>query len=105
MSTLGKDRIRIKLRAYDHRLLEKAVSEIIETAKSTGARISGPIPCPVKIHKQTIQRSVHVDKKSREQFELRVYSRIVDIIDPTQQTVDALGRLSLATGVDVEIHL
>ena len=82
-----------------------AVAEIVDTARNTGAGVAGPIPLPTNIHKYTIQRSVHVDKKSREQFEMRVHKRLMDILDPTQQTVDALGKLSLPAGVDVEIKL
>ncbi|MGL4722573.1 MAG: 30S ribosomal protein S10 [Desulfovibrionaceae bacterium] len=103
MTRVSNDCIRIKLFAYDYRVLEKAVREIIETGRNTGARIAGPIPYPTKIYKQTVLRSVHVDKKSREQFELRVHTRLVDILDPTQQTVDSLGKLSLPAGVYVEI--
>ena len=96
MTTVSSDRIRIKLKAYDYRILDKAV---------TGAGVAGPIPLPTNIHKYTIQRSVHVDKKSREQFEMRIHKRLMDILEPTQQTVDALGKLSLPAGVDVEIKL
>ena len=103
--TVSSDRIRIKLKAYDYRILDKAVAEIVDTARNTGAGVAGPIPLPTNIHKYTIQRSVHVDKKSREQFEMRVHKRLMDILDPTQQTVDALGKLSLPAGVDVEIKL
>lgn len=105
MVSMQSDRIRIKLKAYDYRILDKAVSEIVDTAKNTGAAIAGPIPLPTNIHKYTIQKSVHVDKKSREQFEMRVHKRLLDILEPTQQTVDALGKLSLPAGVDVEIKL
>ena len=103
MTTVSSDCIRIKLRAYDFRILDKAVA--VDTARNTGAGVAGPIPLPTRIHKFTIQRSVHVDKKSREQFEMRVHKRLMDIIEPTQQTVDALGKLSLPAGVDVEIKL
>ncbi|GAB4537405.1 MAG: 30S ribosomal protein S10 [Thermodesulfovibrionia bacterium] len=96
-------RIRISLRAYDHRLLDRSVREIVETAKRTGARVSGPVPLPTKIHRITVLRSPHVDKKSREQFEIRTHKRLIDILDPTPQTVDALQQLDLAAGVDVEI--
>ena len=101
MTTVSSDRIRIKLKAYDYRILDKAVAEIVDT----GAGVAGPIPLPTNIHKYTIQRSVHVDKKSREQFEMRIHKRLMDILEPTQQTVDALGKLSLPAGVDVEIKL
>ncbi|MBI5042695.1 MAG: 30S ribosomal protein S10 [Nitrospirae bacterium] len=98
-------KIRIRLRAYDHRLLDQSVSEIVQTAKRTSARIIGPVPLPTKINKVTVLRSPHVDKKSREQFEIRTHKRLIDIIDPTPQTVDALMKLDLAAGVDVEIKL
>ena len=104
MTTVSSDRIRIKLKAYDYRILDKAVAEIVDTARNTGAGVAGAIPLP-NIHKYTIQRSVHVDKKSREQFEMRIHKRLMDILEPTQQTVDALGKLSLPAGVDVEIKL
>jgi len=105
MVTMTSDRIRIKLKAYDYRILDKAVAEIIESARNTGASVVGPIPLPTKIHKVTVNRSVHVDKKSREQFEVRTHKRLLDILEPTQQTVDALGKLNLPAGVDVEIKL
>ncbi len=98
-------KIRIKLKAYDHRLLDQSVKEIVDTAQRTGARISGPVPLPTKISKFTILRSPHVDKKSREQFEIRTHKRLIDIYDPTPDTVDALMKLELASGVDVEIKL
>lgn len=97
------EKIRISLRAYDHRLLDQSVKEIVDTAKRTGARISGPVPLPTKIHRITVLRSPHVDKKSREQFEIRTHKRLIDILDPTPQTVDALMKLDLSAGVDVEI--
>jgi small subunit ribosomal protein S10 len=98
-------KIRIKLKAYDHRLLDQSVKEIVDTAQRTGARIAGPIPLPTRISKFTILRSPHVDKKSREQFEIRTHKRLIDIYDPTPDTVDALMKLELASGVDVEIKL
>ncbi|HTZ16927.1 MAG TPA: 30S ribosomal protein S10 [Dissulfurispiraceae bacterium] len=98
-------KIRIKLKAYDHRLLDQSVREIVDTASRTGARISGPVPLPTKISKFTVLRSPHVDKKSREQFEIRTHKRLIDIFDPTPDTVDALMKLELASGVDVEIKL
>ena len=98
-------KIRIKLKAYDHRLLDQSVREIVDTAQRTGARISGPIPLPTKINKFTILRSPQIDKKSREQFEIRTHKRLIDIYDPTPDTVDALMKLELASGVDVEIKL
>ena len=98
-----ENRIRIRLKAYDHRLLDKSASEIVETTKRTGARVVGPIPLPTEINKFCVLRSPHVDKKSREQFEIRTHKRLLDILDPTPQTVDALMRLDLPGGVDVEI--
>ncbi len=98
-------KIRIRLKAYDHRILDQSVSEIVDTAKRTGARVAGPIPLPTVKNKWTVLRSPHVDKKSREQFEIRTYKRILDILDPTPQTVDALMKLDLSAGVDVEIKL
>jgi small subunit ribosomal protein S10 len=97
--------IRIRLRAYDHRLLDQSTKEIVGTAKRTGAEVRGPIPLPTRIEKFTINRSPHIDKKSREQFEIRTHKRVLDIVDPTPQTVDALMKLDLAAGVDVEIKL
>ena len=105
MVAMNSARIRIKLKAYDYRLLDKAVSEIVDSAHNTGATIAGPIPLPTRIHKVTVNKSVHVDKKSRDQFEMRVHKRLMDLLEPTQQTVDALGKLSLPAGVDVEIKL
>jgi small subunit ribosomal protein S10 len=98
-------KIRIRLKGYDHRLLDQSVVEIIDTAKRTGANVSGPIPLPTRINRWTVLRSPHVDKKSREQFEIRTHKRLLDILDPTPQTVDALMKLDLAAGVDVEIKL
>lgn len=97
--------IRIRLKAFEHRILDQATSEIANTAKRTGASIRGPIPLPTKIEKYTVLRSPHIDKKSREQFEIRTHKRLLDIIEPTPQTVDALMKLDLAAGVDVEIKL
>ena len=97
--------IRIRLKAFDHRVLDQSTGEIVTTAKRTGARVRGPIPLPTRIEKFTVLRSPHVDKKSREQFEIRTHKRLLDIIDPTPQTVDALMKLDLAAGVDVEIKL
>jgi small subunit ribosomal protein S10 len=102
---MDTQKIRIRLKSYDHRLLDQSVVEIVDTAKRTGARVVGPVPLPVRINRFTVLRSPHVDKKSREQFEVRTHKRLVDIIDPTSQTVDALMRLDLAAGVDVEIKL
>ncbi len=102
---ITSQKIRICLRAFDHRVLDNSVTEIINTVRKTGARISGPIPIPTKINRYTVLRSPHVDKKSREQFEIRTHKRVIDIIDPSSQTVDALMKLDLASGVDVEIKL
>jgi small subunit ribosomal protein S10 len=96
-------KIRIKLRAYDHRLLDQSTQEIVSAAQRTGAGINGPIPLPTTISKYTVNRSPHVDKKSREQFETRTHKRLLDIINPTAATVDALMKLDLPAGVDVEI--
>ena len=98
-------RIRIKLKAYDYRILDTSVNEIVETAKRTGARVCGPIPLPTRRSLYTVLRGPHIDKKSREQFEIRIHKRMLDIIDPTPQTVDALMKLDLSAGVDVEIKL
>ncbi len=98
-------KIRIKLKAYDHQLLDQSVREIVDTAKRTGARISGPIPLPTEINRFCVLRSPNVDKKSREHFEIRTHKRLIDIIEPTQATVDALGKLDLSAGVDIEIKL
>ena len=97
------EKIRIRLKAYDYRILDQSTHEIVETAKRTGARIAGPIPLPTVKNRYTVLRSPHVDKKSREQFEIRTHKRLMDIYDPTPQTVDALMRLDLPAGVDVEI--
>ena len=98
-------RIRIKLQGFDYRVIDQSALEIVETAKRSGARVSGPIPLPTRIEKLTVNRSPHVDKKSMEQFEIRTHKRVLDIIDPTPQTVDALMKLDLAAGVNVEIKL
>ncbi len=97
------EKIRIRLKAYDYRILDQSTHEIVETAKRTGARIAGPIPLPTVKNRYTVLRSPHVDKKSREQFEIRTHKRLMDIYEPTPQTVDALMRLDLPAGVDVEI--
>ena len=97
--------IRIRLKAYDHRLLDQSTGEIVSTAKRTGAQVRGPIPLPTRIQRVTVLRSPHIDKKSREQFEMRTHKRLIDIVDPTPQTVDALMKLDLAAGVDVEIKI
>jgi small subunit ribosomal protein S10 len=97
------EKIRIRLRAYDHRILDQSTFEIVKTAKRTGARVAGPIPLPTKIMKICVNRSPHVDKKSREQFEIRTHKRLLEILDPNPQTVDELMKLDLPAGVDVEI--
>ena len=97
--------IRIRLKAFDHRILDASTKEIVLTARRTGALVRGPIPLPTRIVKYTVNRSPHVDKKSREQFEIRTHKRVLDIVEPTPQTVDALMKLDLAAGVDVEIKL
>ena len=97
--------IRIKLKAFDHRVLDQSTREIVNTARRTGAQVRGPIPLPTRIERYTVLRSPHIDKKSREQFEIRTHKRLLDIVDPTPQTVDALMKLDLASGVDVEIKL
>ncbi|MCH7922106.1 MAG: 30S ribosomal protein S10 [Nitrospinae bacterium] len=98
-------KIRIRLKAYDHRLLDQSVGEIVDTAKRTGAKVVGPIPLPTVKNRFTVLRSPHVDKKSREQFEVRTYKRMLDILNPTPQTIDALMQLDLSAGVDIEIRL
>jgi len=102
---IENQKIRIRLKAYDHRLLDQSVEEIVDTAKRTGAKIVGPIPLPTVINKYCVLRSPHVDKKSREQFEIRTHKRLIDLLEPTEQTVDALMKLDLSAGVDVEIKL
>jgi small subunit ribosomal protein S10 len=97
------EKIRIRLKAYDHRVLDQSVGEIVETVRRTGGRVAGPIPLPTRIERFTVNRSPHVDKKSREQFEIRTHKRLLDILEPTQETVDALMKLDLPAGVDVEI--
>ena len=101
--TAGK--IRIRMEAYDHQALDASAKEIVDHAKRTSAKVSGPVPLPTRIERYTVLRSPHVDKKSREQFEMRTHKRLLDIVDPTPQTVDALMKLDLAAGVDVEIKL
>ena len=105
MANAFSDKIRIRLKAYDYRVLDQSTTEIVDTAKRTGARLAGPIPLPTRIEKFTVNRSPHIDKKSREQFEIRTHKRVLDIVDPTPQTVDALMKLDLSAGVDVEIKL
>jgi small subunit ribosomal protein S10 len=98
-------RLRIKLRAYDHKMLDDSLAKIVETARRTGARITGPVLLPTAIKKYTVNRSVHSDKKSREQFEMRIHKRLVDILEPSQKTVEELMKLDLPAGVDIEIKM
>ncbi len=102
---MPSQKIRIRMKAYDHKLLDLAVTEIVDSAKRTGSRVVGPIPLPTIINKYCVLRGPHVNKKSREQFEIRTHKRLIDIVEPTQQTVDALMKLDLSAGVDVEIKL
>ncbi len=96
-------KIRIRMEAYDHRVLDQSVADIIETAKRTGAKVSGPIPLPTRMERYTVLRSPHVDKKSREQFEMRTHKRLIDIIEPTPKTVDALNKLNMPAGIEIKI--
>ena len=105
MADSAAQKIRIRMKAYDYKLLDQSAGEIVDTAIRTGASVAGPIPLPTDINKYTVLRGPHIDKKSREQFELRTHKRLIDIIEPTAQTVDALMKLELAAGVDVEIKL
>ena len=102
---MAKQRIRIRLKAFDHKILDQSASQIVETAERTGAQVAGPVPLPTRIEKFCVIRSPFIDKDSREQFEMRTHKRMLDIVDPTPQTVDALMKLDLAAGVDVEIKL
>lgn len=102
---MSDQKIRIRLKAFDHKVLDRSAVEIVDTARKTGAQVRGPVPMPTRINKYTVLRSPHVDKKSREQFEIRTHKRLVDILEPTQQTIDALMKLDLSAGVDVEIKL
>ncbi len=102
---MGQQSIRIRLRAYDARLLDKSTIDIVETAKRTGARVSGPIPLPTRIEKFSVNRSPHVNKKSAEQFEIRTHKRLLDIVEPTARTVDELKKLNLPAGVDITIKI
>ena len=105
MVDMSSQKIRIRMKAYDFQLLDQSAREIVDTALRTGARVAGPIPLPTSINKWTVNRGPHIDKKSREQFEVRTHKRLIDILEPTAQTVDALMKLELAAGVDVEIKL
>lgn len=102
---MASQNIRIRLKAFDHRLLDQSTSEIVSTAKRTGAQVRGPVPLPTHVEKFTILRGPHIDKESREQFQICTHKRLIDIVNPTPQTVDALMKLDLASGVDVEIKL
>ena len=102
---MAQQKIRIRLKGYDQRLLDRSTADIVETAKRTGAAIAGPIPLPTSCEKFTVLRSPNIDRKSREQFEVRTHKRLIDILEPTQQTIDDLGKLELAAGIDVEIKL
>ena len=101
--TVGQEQIRIRMEAYDHSVLDQSASDIVDTAKRTGAVVHGPIPLPTRIERYTVLRSPHVNKKAREQFEIRTHKRLIDIIQPTGKTIDALNRLSLPAGVDIKI--
>ena len=105
MADAAAQKIRIRMKAYDYKLLDQSAGEIVDTAVRTGARVAGPIPLPTSLNKWTVLRGPHIDKMSLEQFELRTHKRLIDILDPTPQTVDALMKLELAAGVDVEIKL
>ena len=105
MAETNKQRIRIRLKAFDHRLIDKSTSEIVETAKRTGAQIRGPIPLPTQKERFTVLISPHVNKDARDQYEIRTHKRLLDIVEPTEKTVDALMKLDLAAGVDVQISL
>ena len=102
---MAQQRIRIRLKGFDYRLLDASASEIVETAKRSGAQVAGPIPLPTKIERFTVNRSVHADKKSMEQFEMRTHKRLVDLINPTAKTVDELKKLNLPAGVDIQIKI
>jgi small subunit ribosomal protein S10 len=103
--TLTKQRIRIRLKAYDHKILDQSANQIVDTAQRTGANVSGPVPLPTEINRYTVLRSPFIDKDSREQFEIRTHKRLIDVLEPTPKTVDALMRLNLPAGVDIEIKL
>ena len=102
---MQSQKIRIRLKAFDYKLLDQSVSEIVDTAKRTGAKVAGPIPLPTRINRYTVLRSPHTDKKSREQFEIRTHKRLIDILEPTQSTIDSLMKLDLSAGIDVTITL
>ncbi|HIE17587.1 MAG TPA: 30S ribosomal protein S10 [Dehalococcoidia bacterium] len=102
---MPKQKIRIKIRGYDHRLVDQSVEQIVETAESTGAIVAGPVPLPTRIQKFCVIRSPHIDKDSREQFEIRTHKRLIDILGPTSKTIDALTQLQLPSGVEIDIRL
>ena len=102
---MSAPRIRIRLRGFDHRVIDQSVSEIVETAKRSGARVAGPVPMPTRTEKFTVNRSPHVDKKSMDQFEVRTHKRLIDILEPTAATVDELKKLNLPAGVDISINV
>ncbi|CAI8320277.1 MAG: 30S ribosomal protein S10 [Puniceicoccaceae bacterium MED-G32] len=102
---MSAQRIRIRLKGFDHRVIDQSVGEIVETAKRSGARVSGPVPMPTRIEKFTVNRSPHVDKKSMDQFEVRTHKRLIDILEPTAATVDELKKLNLPAGVDISINV
>src|ERR687885_1183873 len=104
-ATLTKQRIRIRLKAYDHKILDQSATQIVDTAQRTGANVSGPVPLPTEINRYTVLRSPFIDKDSREQFEIRTHKRLIDVLEPTPKTVDALMRLNLPAGVHIEIKL
>jgi len=102
---MPKQRIRIRLKAFDHRILDQSAAQIVETAERTGAAVAGPVPLPTRIEKYTVIRGPFIDKDSREQFEMRTHKRLIDVLEPTSKTIDALTRLNLPAGVDIEIKL
>ena len=102
---MAKQRIRIRLKAFDHKILDQSANQIVDTAQRTGANVSGPVPLPTEMNRYTVLRSPFIDKDSREQFEIRTHKRLIDVLEPTPKTVDALMRLNLPAGVDIEIKL
>ena len=102
---MEEQKIRIRLKAFDHRLLDQSVEEIVDTAKRTGARVVGPVPLPTKVERYTVLRSPNVDKRAREQFEIRTHKRLLDIVEPTARTIDELKKLNLSAGVDIKIRV
>ncbi len=102
---MPKQRIRIRLKAFDHRILDQSAAQIVDTAERTGAAVAGPVPLPTRVEKYTVIRSPFIDKDSREQFEIRTHKRLIDVLEPTSKTIDALTRLNLPAGVDIEIKL